>query len=106
MKKRKLKFSIKLEVNSPVNSLYYNGTLNAPKLTIKAALELSIKSSREEMGSSCRLMQRDFPDNSYEIERRNSKVRCNLFVEATSWKAKVSLEDGIRDTIRAYLKEP
>ena len=73
-------------------------------VTIKAVLDLVLKTTRDEMGISGNLLQREFPDHYYEIERRNSQVRCDLFVNSTSWKAKLSLEDGVRDTILAYSK--
>ena len=91
------------EKSSLTHDVYNIGT--GRYVTIKAALEIILKTTREEVGSSCSLTQRKFPDYSNEIEQRNSKVQCDLFVESTSWKAKLSLEDGIRDTIRAYLKE-
>jgi len=91
------------EQSSLTHDVYNIGT--GRYVTIKAALEIILKTTREEVGSSCSLTQRKFPDYSNEIEQRNSKVQCDLFVESTSWKAKLSLEDGIRDTIRAYLKE-
>jgi UDP-glucose 4-epimerase len=84
------------------NNVYNIGT--GRYVTIKAVLDLVLKTTQEEMGISCNLLQREFPDHYYEIERRNSQVRCDLFVNSTSWKAKLSLEDGVRDTILAYSK--
>ena len=84
------------------NDVYNIGT--GRYITIKEVLNLVVKTTCEEMGIAGNLLQCEFPEHSYEIERRNSKVRCDLFVKSTSWKAKLSLEEGIRYTIRAYSK--
>jgi UDP-glucose 4-epimerase len=51
------------------------------------------------------LYQKDFPSNSYEIERRSGFVRETLFGEETGWKSHVALRDGIRESIHLAVQK-
>lgn len=49
------------------------------------------------------LYQKEFPTNSYEIERRSGYVGQTTFGDETGWKSKITLSDGIRNSIHAIL---
>ena len=46
-----------------------------------------------------KLYQKDFPANSYDIEKRNGFVRQTTFGYETGWKAKITLSEGIRESV-------
>jgi UDP-glucose 4-epimerase len=50
------------------------------------------------------LYQKEFPTNSYEIEKRNGFVRQTIFGDETGWKSKITLPDGIRESVQSILK--
>lgn len=47
------------------------------------------------------LYQKEFPTNSYEIEKRNGFVRQTFFGDETGWKAKITLTEGIRASVQS-----
>jgi len=51
------------------------------------------------------LLHKEFPTNSYEIEKRNGFVSQTNFSDETGWTAKINLSTGVRDAINSILEE-
>jgi UDP-glucose 4-epimerase len=67
--------------------------------SIRDALILVANKSEKITGEHVRVEQAEFPENSYQIEKRNSVVDANLFRTLTGWEPKITFEDGIEVSI-------
>jgi UDP-glucose 4-epimerase len=72
--------------------------------SILEMLKIVVREINEIAEISVDLYQKDFPANSYEIEKRNGYVRQTTFGDETGWKSKIALTEGIRDSVRSILK--
>jgi nucleoside-diphosphate-sugar epimerase len=83
-----------------------NGKLNLASgvgYTLKDALSLINLKLNYLNRKTVQIRFKDFPENSYEIERRNHVADISLLQEAIGWSPRVSLSDGIERSIRHYM---
>jgi len=67
--------------------------------SIRDALILVANKTEDMTGKRVRIEQAVFPENLYQIEKRNSMVDANLFRTLTGWQPKIAFEDGISGSI-------
>ncbi|MFH1654804.1 MAG: NAD-dependent epimerase/dehydratase family protein [Pseudomonadota bacterium] len=70
--------------------------------TIADAVNLVAERARLKTGKEIKVTHIDPPSNLSPIEERNFVAKTDCFTEATSWRAKVSLKDGIDLMIDVY----
>lgn len=93
--------------NIQVDSSVYNGPYNIGSgqgISIKDALEMVSEKAGKYFGNYSPVLEREFPERSYDIERRNSVADSTLFTSQTGWKPKTTFENGLIEIIKRNIK--
>lgn len=90
-------FSHKLE-----HQTYDIGTNTAN--TVLEMLQIIIQEISEITKIKVNLLQKEFPVDSYEIEKRNGIVNRTNFGDETGWKPQIILSEGVRESIYSLLR--
>jgi UDP-glucose 4-epimerase len=69
-------------------------------ISIKQALVKVSEIVAAHVGIRPQVLSGQFPDNSFDIERRNSVADSSLFSSQTGWKPKTSFDNGIAEIIK------
>jgi nucleoside-diphosphate-sugar epimerase len=96
-------FEKSIEINTPNYSGPYNiGTgVGSP---IKEVLQTISRKTKELFNLDVPVLGREFSDNAYEIERRNSVTNSALFKLHTDWEYKTSVDAGVSRVMERYTK--
>lgn len=63
--------------------------------TLRSALQQIIDGANMLTGKKSKLVSIEFPENAYNIEKRNSIVDASAFINITGWAPKIDLKNGI-----------
>jgi UDP-glucose 4-epimerase len=96
-------FEKSIEIDTPNYSGPYNvGTgVGSP---IKEVLQTISRKTKELFNLDVPVLGREFSDNAYEIERRNSVTNSALFKLHTDWEYKTSVDAGVSRVMERYTK--
>ena len=80
-----------------LNNVYNIGT--GQGTSVYGCLELIASIAKNITGKDFYIVKKDFPEDAYDIEKRNSVVDSTAFSRSTGWQSKVSLENGLIKTM-------
>jgi nucleoside-diphosphate-sugar epimerase len=63
--------------------------------SLRSALQQIIDGANVLTGNKSKLVSIEFPENAYNVEKRNSIVDASAFINITGWAPKIDLKNGI-----------